>query len=209
MKHYKKQNFFSFLFVPNYDELSLFTMSFVCILLILVNNPPHKWTMQNFTFSTEGIGTLFIFLPFLVGMFLCIYHAFTDREKSSLEKKLMVFFAAIINGFSGIWGGTYLLLHSSGWALSIFPIWNIISGYILLGLLRADEIEEECIGDENVSLTQVLVGSIIILGIFSICHFVFNLIWSATFSICIVWSTNINSTFNSLIFRERIKLTQV
>jgi hypothetical protein len=208
MKRKKKRDIFSFLFVPHYDELSLFTMSFVCVLLILVNNPPHKWNMLYFTSSPGGIGSLLIFLPFLVGMFLCVYHAFSDRMKSRLEKKLMIFFAAIINGFSGIWGGTYILIHSSGWALSIFPIWNIVSGYILLGLLRDDDIEEECIGDKNVSLIQVLAGSIIIFGIFSLCHFVFNLIWSATFSICIVWATNINSRFNSLIFSERVKSTQ-
>jgi len=209
MKRKKKRNFFSFLFVPHYDELSLFTMGFVCILLILASNPPHKWNIQNFTLSSDGFGSLLIFLPLLAGMCLCLFHAFSERKKSSFEKKLMIFFAAIINGFSGIWSGTYILVHSSGWGLSIFPIWNIISGYILLSMLRVSGIEEGCIGDENVPLVQALVGVIIIFGLFYICHIIFNLNWAATFSICIGWSTSIHSGFNSLIFRERIKFTQV
>jgi hypothetical protein len=203
----KISNFFSFLFVPHYDELSLFSMSYICILLLIVNISPSDWSIENVSFQPECVGLLIIFIPFLVGMGLCLYHAFTNRTKTNIEKKLMIFFAAIINGFSAIWAGTYILVHSQKWGLSIFPIWNIISGYILLTLLRSTDIEEETISDQNVTFGQLGVGTLFVTGIFYFCYFVFNLNWAATFSICIAWSTNLYNSINSLIFRERIKIT--
>ncbi|MFC1824849.1 hypothetical protein ACFL9T_19240 [Thermodesulfobacteriota bacterium] len=207
-KFKKLQEFFSFLFIPNYDELSLFTTSYVCILLILVKNPPNSWNFEELTFSIEGFKTIFIFIPFIAGMLLCIYHAFSKRKKTSFEKLLMIFFAAIINGFSGIWGGTYMILNSEEWAFYIFPIWNITSGFLLLAMLRGPAIGEECISDENVAFSQVFVGTIIVSGIFYLGYSVFDLNWAVTFSICVAWSTNVNSAFDSLIFKERIRLTQ-
>jgi hypothetical protein len=205
----KISNFFSFLFVPHYDELSLFSMSYICILLLIVNISPSDWSIENVSFQPEGVNLLIIIIPFLVGMGLCLYHAFTNRKKTNIEKKLMIFFAAIINGFSAIWAGTYILVHSQKWGLSIFPIWNIISGYILLTLLRSADFEEETISDQNVTLGQLGVGTLFVTGIFYLCYFVFNLNWAATFSICIAWSTNLYNSINSLIFREKIKITQV
>lgn len=209
MSHKKKSNFFSFLFVPHYDELSLFTMSFVFILLLLVNNPPHKWNFRDISITSDNLGLILIMMAFLAGLFLCIYHAFSKRRKTLFEKKLMMFFAAIINGFTGIWGGTYILVHSGGWGLSVFPIWNIISGYMLIGLLRTSNIEEECIGDEDVTFLQILMSTTVVSAIFYICHYVFVLNWAMTFSICVAWATNLNSSLNLLVFKERIKLTQV
>jgi len=205
----RRRNFFSFLFVPHYDELSLFTMSYIFILLVLVNNPPGTWNFSNISITVFHPGLILILSAFLGGLVLCIYHAFSQRKKTSFEKKIMMFFAAIINGFTGIWGGTYILVHSNEWTLSVFPIWNIISGYILIGLLRTSNIEEECIADENVTIGQILLSSTIVTGIFYVCHYVFVLNWAMTFSISVAWATNLSSPVNSLVFRERLKTTQI
>jgi hypothetical protein len=60
----------------------------------------------------------------------------------------MLIFAVLLTGFSGIWGGTYMLVHSPGW-LMVFPLWNIISGWILIGSLKGGSITEDNISDEK------------------------------------------------------------
>lgn len=204
---HRQSSFFEFLFVPHYDELSLFTMGYVCLLFFIANNPLSQsdFKSNDAKALVINIPLLFGVLLFFLGMLLCLYHGFSKRPKTNAEKKLMLFFAAIINGFCGIWGGTYILVENSGWGFSLFPIWNIISGYILLNLLRESNIEEKIISAENVSLGQLLASTVLITGIFYLCYFTFYFNWAATFSICIAWVTNIYKPITPLMFRERIK----
>ena len=204
MRPHSKRSIFSSLFAPHYDELSLFSMGYICLLFFFIHNPPTSWNFANISIQPDSGASLLIFVPLVIGMILCMYHAFTDREKTNLEKKFMIFFAAIINGFSGIWAGAYILEHSHGWMVGVFPIWNIISGYVLLSLLRSPGIEEETISDENITLKQLSVGTVFVTLIFYLCYFVISLNWAATFSICIAWSTSISNSINTLILRERI-----
>ena len=207
MRKKGNRKFFSFLFAPHYDELALFMMSYVLILLVLANNPLRTWNLKNFSIKADHPGLILIVAIFSGGFILCLYHAFSGRRKTPLEKKIMMFFAAIMNGFAGIWSGTYILVHSKGWAFSIFPVWNIISGYILILFLRTSRMEE-CIGDENITLGRLFLSGAIATGIFYVCHFIFVLNWAMTFSICVAWATSLSSSFNALVFRERTKITQ-
>ena len=209
MNRKSKSGSISRFFIPHYDELSLFLMSYVLILLILVHKPPWTWKLTNIKFKLDNIFFLLLIVGFLLGMFLCLFHAFSKRQKTLIEKKVMVFFAAILNGFSGIWGGTYILINSNGWGLSIFPLWNIINGFFLLALLRGGGIDEDCIDDDNVPLKRVLFSMILVTGIYSICHFYFDFVWAISFSICMTWSTNINHVSESLPLRESLKRFQV
>ena len=204
-----KKGFFSKLFIPHYEELSLFLMSYTLVLLILVHKPPWTWTLTSIKFKFDNIFYLVMIVGFLSGMFLCLFHGFSNRKKTLIEKKVMVFFAAILNGFSGIWGGTYILVNPVGWGLSLFPLWNITNGFILLVLLRGGSIDEGCVDDDNVPVKRVLFSMIIVTGIFLICHYYFNLVWAINFSICMTWSTNINHVSDSLPFRESLKRLQL
>jgi len=204
----KNRSFFETLFIPDYDELTLYSMSYTCMLLFLVNNPPHNWDFSNMSIQSENFLLVLLFLLFMAGMFLSFYHAFTNRKKTLIEKKLMVLFAALLCGFSGIWGGTYMLVHSPDW-ITVFPLWNIISGWILLGALRGGGLSEENISDKNVQILQVVSSTVIVSFVFFSCYLGFKLNWATTFSICIAWVTTFNSSVNNLITRERIKLTQV
>jgi hypothetical protein len=89
------------------------------------------------------------------------------------------------NGFAGIAAGVEML--PSRWSiLAVIPIWNILVGIILLyqiGLQKFD------VNDENVSLIEVEVTSIILLTVFAVTNFRFHLMWATTFSICIFCSS--------------------
>ncbi len=205
MKSEKENSLFSTLFVPQYDELSLFSMGYILILLIFFNSKHSTWNFLSW--SGEPL-SFFIMLPFIIGMILCMYHAFTDRRKTNFEKKLMMFFAAILNGFSGLWYGTYILVHHPGWGLTLFPIWNIFSGFILISLLRdhSFNFEEKVISDKNISLKKLLIGVFIVTILFLICELYFQLVWAATFSICMVWISNLGKTINSVLIKLDITI---
>jgi len=198
MNNPKQRGRFESLLLPQFDEGSLFTMSYLCILLFAVNSSPTEWNLNDLRFNEDSLKGILILIPFLSGMFLCIYHAFSDRRKTNLEKKLMMIFAAFINGFAGIWAGTYLLVHEIYSWYGIFPIWNIITGYILLASIRTTDIEEDIISDENIGLGQLLITTLFTTVLFVMCFHVWNINWAATFSICIAAVGSLNTFMDSV-----------
>ena len=204
MRNRNKSNIFSYLFVPHYDELSLFSMSYVLILLAVTNSLSLKWTNQNWLIDRESISALPMVIPFLAGLILCVYHAFSSRKKTLFEKKLMLIYAVMLNGFSGIWAGAYLIENSGSWSLSLFPLWNILNGFILIALLRGNAIDEGSIDDQDVSLKKLLFSTAIITALFFVCQYYLDLAWAITFSICIVWSSNLNNAADALVERAKI-----
>lgn len=207
----KKRSVFESLFIPYYDELTLFSISYICLLLLISNIDSLSLDLSDRSVADNGADfvVLVIFFVILIsGFFLSFYHAFSEREKTLIEKKLMLFYAAITCGFSGIWGGTYMFLNSKN-ILLIFPIWNIISGWILVSSLRGASLTEDNVSDENVHLGQVLLSTSMITCIFFLCYFFFKLNWATTFSICLAWVTTLNGSANQLLIREKIKINQV
>ncbi len=192
--------------IPDYDELAPFAMSFTCILLI-ATGLAAEWDSFHISFSVSDLGVFVIYLLFAAGLVLSFYHAFSNRRKTLVEKKLMLFFAVLINAFSGIWGGTYLLLREWG-LLNIFPIWNIINGVLLMGMLRGGVLNETNISDENVTFPELLVGSMGVSLLYFFCHFIFQLNWAGTFSICVTYATNANGLIVSFILRRRSQISQ-
>ena len=184
--------------IPQYDEVALFSMSFTFILLITTGIISSRNDIQLDFSAVYDVRAIVIILVLLSGPVLSIYHAFTDRSKTSLEKHLMLIFAVIINAFSGIYAGSYALEITNGW-LIIFPIVNIANGAILLMLLREGVLTESSISDQNASRGQILLAALAIVIIFSLCHYVFALMWMQTFSICVAYATNLSRVVHSLV----------
>jgi hypothetical protein len=193
-------------FIPTYDELSLFLMAITLILLFVANTSfqeqIHKW---NGRFSD---GRVFIAAVILLsGMGLSIYHVFTTREKTDIEKWIMLLFAVLTNAGTGIISGWYVLNSSriQNWQI-IFPLWNFINGVLLLLMLRFRIIDEECISDRDATAREVFLGLFAVIVIFIFCNYVFKLHWAITFSICIIYATSfdkaLQSVFPSLTYRD-------
>ncbi len=104
---------------------------------------------------------------------------------------LMLLFAVVLNASIGIMAGSRDLENARSW-LVIFPIVNIVNGALLLVLLRTRIINDDNISDENTSPGQVALSGAVIVILFAVCHYLFNLFWTQTFSICVVYSTNLN-----------------
>ena len=178
-------------------------MSYLCLILFLLKYKHLSFDFADFKFEYESIVLILLFVLLLSGMILSFYHAFSTRRKTLIEKKLMIIFAGILCGFSGIWGGTFMLLNSPT-ILTVFPIWNIFCGWVLLGALRVGELSEKHIRDENLKLNEVISATVILSIVFSLCYLIFKLNWATTFSICITWVTTVNKRVNSILIKQQI-----
>jgi hypothetical protein len=197
--------FWEELFRPDYDEISLFSIGYILLLLILVKFSPAKWDLSFFSLQYLDFDSAMIMLflvALITGMLLSLFHAFSNRQKTSTEKQIMLFFAVLTCAFSGFRAGTYMLFNSAGW-IAIFPLWNMITCYFLVVAWKTEEVNEDNINDENARLIEVISSIVILSLIFFLCNNHFKLNWAATFSICIVWATTFNNTINSILLRKR------
>lgn len=197
-------------FIPVYDELSLFLMAVTLILLGLANAPMreqiHNWM------KSQSVHIYLWAVIVLGGVCLSIYHVFTTREKTDIEKMIMLIFAVLTNAGAGIVAGVYVIKNSDvhNW-LIVFPIWNIINGVLLLLMLRFRIIDTECISDRDATITDVIIGLAAVLVIFILCNYVFKLYWAITFSICIIYATSFDKALQSVfpgMMREDIDSSQ-
>jgi hypothetical protein len=185
-------------FIPVYDELSLFLTAATLILLYTVNTTMriqiHNWISEYSNALVYIIGTIF-----LCGLYLSVYHVFTTREKTEAEKWGMLIFAVLTNAVTGIVAGLYVLKNDNvrDWQL-VFPICNIINGVILILMLRFKIIDQECISDRDANTTEVIIGLIAVLIIFTLCNYAFKLYWAITFSICIIYATSFDRALQSI-----------
>jgi hypothetical protein len=190
---------FGFL-IPTYDELSLFLISVTMIIFYLANSRMRN-QINTFFIKAAEIHAWVLFVPLvllLATIGLCIYHAFTTREKTTLEKKVMMGFAVLTNFVAGTIAAVYTLKDTiaSNWLL-IFPIWNIINGVLMLIMVSSGIIDEDCISDRDANITEVIIGLIAVLVIFAICNYAFKLHWAITFSICIIYTTSFDKALQN------------
>jgi DNA-directed RNA polymerase subunit RPC12/RpoP len=184
--------------IPNYDELSLFLMSAVFIILYFTSS---RLQDDIITFLMRlDIWRRYLYVGlFMLGMFLCLYHVFTPRQKTDIEKGIMLLFAVTINAATGIIAGLYMLTVKDcpGW-LFVFPAWNIINSILLIVMQYVNLFDEGQISDRDATITQVIIGLAAILIIFYICNNAFKLHWAITYSICIIYTTSFDRGLQSV-----------
>ena len=182
--------------IPNYDELSLFLMAASFIVLYFTNSKLQDditWFLMRL-----DVWRRYIYIGlFMLGMFLCLYHVFTSRQKTDAEKGIMLLFAVSINAATGFIAGFYMLKESPCW-LFVFPIWNIINSILLIIMQYVNLFDESHISDRDATITQVILGSVATLIIFYICNNVFKLHWAITYSICIIYTTSFDRGMQSV-----------
>jgi hypothetical protein len=186
---------FGFL-IPNYDELSLFLMSAVFVLLYFTSVKLQDDIIAFFMRLDILRRYLYAGL-FMLGISLCLYHVFTPRQKTDVEKGIMLLFAITINAATGIIAGFYMLKECPGWLL-VFPAWNIINSILLIIMQYVNLFDEGQISDRDATITQVIIGLAAILIIFYISNNVFKLHWAITYSICIIYTTSFDRGLQSV-----------
>ena len=182
--------------IPNYDELSLFLMSTVFIVLYFTSSRLQD-DIIAFLMRLD-VWRRFIYVAlFMFAMFLCLYHVFTPRKKTDVEKGIMLLFAITVNAATGFIAGFYMLKDCPRWLL-VFPVWNIINSVLLIIMQYVNLFDENQIGDRDATIPQVILGLAAILIIFYICNNTFNLHWAITYSICIIYTTSFDRGLQSV-----------
>ena len=188
--------------IPRYNELAPFLMS-ISFILALFTYDGLQTTLYKFFFDHFDPRKFLVLLLFFWGILFSLYHVFTKRRKTVLEKGIMLLFAVFVSAFSGIAAGIHIIKDifdiltqdtsviqvATAIILLLFPVWNILNGIWLI--LMFDSMDENNITDENATRLQVLLGLLILLLVFLCCHTVFKLHWTLTFSICVGCSTSV------------------
>jgi len=187
----------------SYSELTLFVLSLTCF-LFFISGYQEIFGDGNFLPSFNGLPQIILTCVVLSGIALSFYHAFSNRRKNCLEKQIMFLFGALLNGFSGLWGSTYLLSKSEEFTwLLIFPAINCISSYLIIAQIRYRIADDDCIDDRNVFLREVALSTMIVVIAFIISKKYLHLHWAATLSICVAYGTNLNRGIVNLILRRK------
>jgi len=184
--------------VPTYTEVALFLMSLTFLFLFIFNDLFRKEFFEFFFEDFDG-REIAVLIFFVAGLALSVYHAFSKKRVTKRVKNAMLFFAVFINFLVGFYAGFYTLEKAKGY-LIIFPVINIISAFLLLLLLRFEVITSKSISDKQAKLREIILGSIIICAIFVISQYLFHNYWAITFSLCVVYATNVNNFINKWFF---------
>ena len=82
--------------IPTYDEITLFAMGFTCALLMITGAFSVKWNWHQ-SITKDDMNAIVLAAIFIAGLILSVYHAFTSRKKTDVEKILMLYFAVVLN----------------------------------------------------------------------------------------------------------------
>lgn len=199
---------FGFL-IPTYDKLSLLLMVITLILLFTANSQMREqvFVLAQRDLSRELLKSFypevhylrqfyFLFLFFIITLPFQVFF----KSNASFAKKVILFFAVLINALTGIIAGVHAVRNTSvsNWLL-IFPIWNIINCFLLLLMLFFNLIDEDCISERKATPFRIIFGLVSILIIFTLCNYVFKMHWAITFSICIVYTTSFDRAIQGLL----------
>ena len=196
-------NSFSQQMKPRVHEISayLIALSF-CWLLAF-----HREFRQGFLMFVTGFYSMspfFVALGLIMigGLCLSIFHVFTKRKKSVIEKFLMGWFIFGTSSIVSFALGSEMLLSRSP-TLIIFPIWNIIMSIVLLVQMAANKY---ILLDEDASLAEVIVATVFLLAILIFSDRFIHFSWAMTLSFCIFYSTTIVFLIPWIIKRIGVKI---
>ncbi len=172
-------------FKPVYDELQTYIITLICALLLITHLNVRT------AFVNVGAMDLLGLVPIIcLGLFggaLSIFNVLIRRPKESWEKTAMAGLAMGANGTAGLVGGMEVLPRGLTLA-AIIPLWNIVTGALLLYQLGIAP-SEELISDEDATLRQVAVATGWLFGVFAVCEWYLELSWPMTFSMCTAFAS--------------------
>lgn len=193
----KTTNVFDY-FIPKYTEATMFLTSLATFLLFVMETSLREGIIDIFI-SDFFIAVIILFIS--LGFFLCIYYAFNEKIIIKQNKDFMLVFVIVINVFVGMNATFYLMDTASGLNI-IFPLVNYFNALFLAFAFRHNIINANSILDVQAKKSEILIGSILVIVIFFYSKYILGNHWALTFSICLVYTTNINNIIRKLLFRK-------
>ncbi len=182
--------------LPTYTEVGLFLISLTALLLF-ATDPVFNQTIVN-TIKSD-IRVAFVLILSVGGGFLSIYHAFAKSRIGDVSKYFMLYSALCMNCGAAFAAYFHLMEHTRQFMYLALPVFNALSSLFMLGLLRAEVITADSAADRQAKLWEVILGSIMVTSLYFLSFKSWENHWSITFSICTVYSTNVNENINRLV----------
>ena len=182
------------MFLPSYDESSIFLMNFTFLLLFIFNRSCRTEILSYYSppANADYRGAIFaiiVTLMFIGGVTASIFHIIAKGKKEELAEMLMKFSAMLVNGVAGIACGVYMMKNGINFIV-ISPLWNILMGIILL--YQIGFIETVCFDQKDASYQQVFFGVLSCVLLFVIFNTFYELYWAISFSVIVNYVMGIN-----------------
>jgi len=185
-----------------FSEGGLFGMSFSFIILYMIEPQMRSDIYTFFRRISAGNAVLasaaivILLVPFLAGLVLSVFHAFSGRPKSFAEKAWMLFFAVVVSVGTGLYAGWHILTSSTGIWLIVFALCNLAFSILVLiefqAIMLGDRFDGSYISNWDTTLGQIAFASGVVLIILLFCQYVFDLHWALDYSICAVYVTSMD-----------------
>ncbi len=171
-------------FKPVYDELQTYIITLSCVLLLMTHMDIR--TVFVHVRAMDFLVMMPIAVLAIFGGALSLFNVLVRRPKQPWEKTAMAGLAMGANGTAGLVGGMEVLPR--GFTLAaIIPLWNIVTGALLLRQIGVAS--EDALTDEDATPKQVAVATGWLLGVFVICEWVLYLTWPMTFSVATAFAS--------------------
>jgi len=175
-------------YIPTFDELTIFCMSYTAIVLFFIDSELRDF-LQLFLLEEFDLRAFIIFIMAVIGILFSIFHVISKRKKKSYEKIFMLGFVVFMNliaGFVGIFSAfdNYNYLSNGNMPI-IFPILNFSYGLYLFFLWRVRILDEHSVTDEDAPIIFTTISIFLLSIIIILCKYHFELTWPLTFSISI------------------------
>jgi len=188
----KVEDFFHWLLVPYFDELSVGLM--VVVLLFLCQfSPGFLQSIADLAFGGPvGPETLAIVGILVGGCVISLKHLFFSGRKSEFDKRAILLTGISLSVVAGIYGGSSLLKEQYR-VLVFLGYWNIFQGLLALFFYKFEFLSDRDVDDKDFSPKEVWANILVIAVLFSILHFILQLRWIDTFSICVFYAANFSN----------------
>jgi len=178
--------------LPYLTKTSIFLITITILLFIFFGGSDfHKDFYYHWL--KDGSSALVVVMGVIIlGMVFSVYYAFSIKPISRGNKNLILFFVLFVNLFIAFTIADYAFNHP-GFIPITFSILNIIIAYLsFIALVRSIKDRSVNISDKQPEKFELIIGSIIVICLFYISHYILNNFWAITFSICMVYAVSIN-----------------
>lgn len=181
-------NFFNF----NYDYLlgeMTILLSNVTILLVFITTPELKAKIIDF-YNEGGFVRYVILLIIACAFVLSVYHAFTRSEKTVAGKFIMLVVYCYVNIYAGM--GLILYYTEVNTNVSVFTLILAFINFLMpLGILHyyiKERKVDKSISDEDIRLEELILGLVILSGLFYILKYHRRVHWTVLYTYCVSYT---------------------
>ncbi len=189
------ESFVQKLFVKGYDELGVYVIGISLLVCAIINTSLH-----NDLVEASKTGTiLFLFFFFSIsgfGIALSMFHVLSKAKKDAVDKYLMIFFAISVQGLTAFVGFDYARETSE--VSLVFPFLNGIYAFISISLFFEGKISHRKFHDNDATLIEIIISTLIVLILVSITTFLTSLHWVEILSVAILFGNKISSSSHYL-----------